>query len=147
MKVILLQSVKALGAQGDVVEVSDGYARNFLVAKGLAKFATPKALKRLEQASQAKAKVAHKEKSAFGQQAKKLDGHKVLIKEKASDEGTFYAAVTAKTIAQSLQAQGFNVKENMIKLKDAIKAPTERSVKVQLPHDFEAEVRVIIERK
>lgn len=147
MKVILLKDVTSLGKEGQVVEVSDGHARNFLFPQTLAVSATPDALKKRAEKEQSVQRSSHKEISVMGDMATRLDGTEILIEEKMSKGGTFYAAVTAKTIADALKKKKFNVTPEMIKLASPIKEPAEITVSVNLPHGFEAEVRVIIEGK
>ena len=71
----------------------------------------------------------------------------MLLKEKVSDGGTLYAAVNAKIIAQALTKKGFKVEENMVELNEPIKEITQQDVVINLPHGFEATVRVIVEAK
>lgn len=147
MKVILLKDVASLGKEGDVVEVSDGHARNFLFPQILAISATADTLRKREEKEQSLKKENQKEVGKVRDLAQKLDGEEVVIQEKMSDGGTFYAAVTAKTIADALKKNGFKVPAELIQLKAPIKEPGETSVNVQFPHGFEAEVRVIVESK
>ena len=147
MKVILLKDVVSLGKEGEVVEVSDGHARNFLFPQILAISATPDALRKRAEKEQMVQRSSHKEISVMGDIAQRLDGTEITIEEKMSEGGTFYAAVTAKTIADALKKKKFKVTPDMIKLAAPIKEPAEITVSVQLPHGFEAEVRVSIEGK
>lgn len=147
MKVILLKDVVSLGKEGDVVEVSDGHARNFLFPQILAVSATPDTLRKRAEKEQAVQRSSHKEISVMGDVAQRLDGTEIVIEEKMSEGGTFYAAVTAKSIADALKKKKFKVTPDMIKLAAPIKEPAELTVSVNLPHGFEAEVRVIIEGK
>ncbi len=147
MKVILLKNVASLGKEGVVVEVSDGHARNFLFPQNMAVPATPEALRRRDEKVQIAKRVVTKEVSQMGNLAQRMEGFEIEIEEKMSEGGTFYAAVTAKTIAEALKKKKFNVTADMIKLAEPIKEPGDRTVTVQLPHGFEAEVRVIVEGK
>lgn len=148
MKVILLTDVKTVGKQGQVVDVTDGHARNFLFPQNLAVAATAEALQKKKQAEEAKKKEAHKELSFYGDLAGKLDGEEVLMEQKMNDNGTLYGAVTELQIASALKSQGFKqIDKSMIQLEEPIKEPGETSVKVVLPHGFEAEVKIIIEGK
>lgn len=145
MKVILLCDVKTLGKEGEVVEVSDGHARNFLFPQSVAIAASPEALKRRDEKEQATTRAAHKEVSVTGDLARRMDGQEIVIEEKMSEGGVFYAAVTAKTIVGALKKKGFTIEPDMVKLKEPIKEPGEQIVMIQLPHGFEAEVSVIVE--
>lgn len=148
MKVILLKDVKSLGKEGQVIEVSDGHARNFLFPQNLAVSATPDALRAKKEREERLQREAHKELSVYGDIAAKLDGHEVVIEQKMSDSGVFYAAVTQQQIADALKKDGFKqVDKSMIALEHPIKEPGEATVKISFPHGFEAEVRVVIEGK
>lgn len=115
MKVILLQDVKGTGKKGDVKNVSDGFARNFLIGKGLALEATPKNLTELQgrkDSAQHKIDVAKAEAEA---QAAKLKGQTVTVHAKAGQSGKLFGAVTPASIAEAVEAQfGFAVDKRKI---------------------------------
>ncbi|TAK03837.1 50S ribosomal protein L9 [Patescibacteria group bacterium] len=146
MKVILLKDVKTLGKVGAVAEVSDGYAMNFLFPQNAAIQATADALRRLKEQEAAKTRAAKKGTAAAAKLAQKLDGFLVTLKEKANDDGTLYAAVTAKTVTKALRKAGFEVEEDMIGMAP-MKEVGEGRATVSLPAGFEAEVSVAVEKK
>lgn len=145
MKVILLEDVKTLGKEGSVVEVSDGHARNFLFPQNLGIPATEDALRKMKERETMERKQSQKVVAATGKLAEKLHGYELSLEEKVNNDGVLYAAVTKKVIAKALKKAGFDVDEEMISLEEPIKKPLERSVTVELPHDFEAEIRLNIE--
>lgn len=146
MKVILLKAVKALGKQGEAVEVTAGHARNFLFPKHLAAPATPGAMRECEEREGRQKREAHKELSVYGDLASRLDGYALALSQKVNESGTFYGAVTAAQIAQALKQKGFTqVDASMVALERPIKEPSEHTVTITLPHGFEAEVRLHIE--
>jgi large subunit ribosomal protein L9 len=145
MKVILLKDVKALGKEGDVKEISDGYAMNFLFPQNLAIQATADALKRMKDREQAAERKSKKEMKSTATVAKSMEGFEITLKEKVSEKGTLYAAVTAETIAKALKKAKFDVTADMVELEPPMKEPGERRVSVSLPHGFEAEIVVRIE--
>lgn len=147
MKAILLKDVKDLGKEGEIVEVSDGHARNFLFPQNLAVAATADSLKKKAEQASAKSRQRHKEMSVFGDLATTLDGYELVLQEKVSDGGVLYAAVNAKRLATALKSQGFEIDSEWIVLKAPIKEPGETAVRLNLPHGFEAEIRVVIEEK
>jgi len=147
MKVILIQDVKSLGKEGDVVQVSAGHAQNFLFAQNMAVPATPDALKRRAEIEKAAERAAHKNLSVSGDLAAQLEGHEVVLKEKVSEGGVLYAAVTEKAIASAMKKDGLKVTQKMIKLSEPIKAPGTYSVTIELPHGFEAQVNLTVEEK
>lgn len=147
MKVILLKDVKSLGRQGSVVEVSDGHARNFLFPQNLAVQATAESLERMRQREAKAKRIAKKGMASAGVVAQKLEGFELTLKEKVSDGGKLYAAVTPKLLAAALKKKGFAVEDNMIELGQPIKEVGERQVTVNLPHGFEARITVHVEEK
>ena len=145
MQVILMSDVKTLGRRGEIVDVSDGYARNFLFPQNLGIQATADAVRRLrEQEASAQRKVKKGMKQA-ADLAKKLDGFELTLKEKVSEGGKLYAAVTAKAICKALRKAKFEIEEDMVELAHPIKETGEQTVTVSLPHGFEATVTVSIE--
>lgn len=145
MKVILLEDVKTLGRKGDVVETSEGYARNFLFPQHLCLEASPAALAQLEIQ---KKTVKNKEKKADNEEKKlaaQLDGVEVIIEAKA-DAGKLYAAIGPKDIAKALKAQGYSVAVNLITFAPQKELGTYEAV-VEFESGFEATITVIIEEK
>jgi large subunit ribosomal protein L9 len=147
MKVILTKDVPSLGKEGDLVEVSDGHARNFLFPQNAAVQATPDVLQKLRQKERAQKRQSHKDISAAGELAKKLDGQVVVLKAKVNEGGGLYAAVTEKDIAKALLDAGYKVSAKAVKIDSLIKELGEYKITVELHHGFEAELDVIIEEK
>lgn len=147
MKVILMKDVRDLGKEGQVVEVSDGHARNFLFPQNLAVAASPDALKQKQEKEASASKKVHKEVSQAGDMAASLEGMELLLQEKVSDGGVLYAAVNGKAIVDALKKKGFALDPEAIHLKQPLKEPGEYNVTIHLPHGFEAEIRLIIEEK
>ncbi|TAL50981.1 50S ribosomal protein L9 [Patescibacteria group bacterium] len=147
MKVILMADVKDLGKEGEIIEVSDGHARNFLFPQNLAVAATADSLKKKSEKEAALTRKEHKEMSIAGDLAASLEGFELVIQEKVSDGGVLYAAVTGKTIADALKKEGYKIDTEWVELAHALKEPGECTVCISLPHGFEAEIKVIIEPK
>ena len=105
MKVILLKDVKGTGVKGDVVNVSDGYARNFLFPKGLAVEATKSNLNELKNKERAQQKRIEQEKQEARELAKKISDITLVIKAKSGENGKLFGSVTNKEIAQELKKQ------------------------------------------
>lgn len=145
MKVILMADVKTLGRRGGVVEVSDGYARNFLFPQNLAIQATEASIRRMKEQEAAAERQTKRGMKEAGNLAEKLEGYELVLEEKVSEGGKLYAAVTGKAIAKALRKAKFEVEEDMIELSQPIKEVGEREVIVSLPHGFEATVRVRVE--
>ncbi len=145
MQVILLADVKALGRKGSVVDVSDGYARNFLFPQHLAVQATAASLRKKQEQEAVEVRHNKKETQAARKLAEALEGFELTIREKASENGVFYAAITAKSIATALKKAGHTIVADAIELAAPIKEAAEQDVTVSLPHGFEATIRIIAE--
>lgn len=122
MKVILLTDVKGLGKADDVLEVSDGYARNLLFKKNLALEATPANMNTIRLRKGSQAEKARKELQEAKETAVKLEGRKIAVEMKAGEGGRLYGAVTAMDIAAALEKQGFRIDKKHIVIKNSIKA-------------------------
>ncbi|MCL6591679.1 MAG: 50S ribosomal protein L9 [Firmicutes bacterium] len=133
MKIILKKDVRALGKQGDVKEVADGYARNFLLPKGLAIEATPGNLKILSgQKAHAIQRELHDEAEAK-ELAAKLNGLTITIKAKCGEGGRLFGSVTAKDVTdQLLKTARIDLDRRRLEIDDSIKTIGEHPVKVHL---------------
>ena len=133
MKIILLQDVKALGKEGDVVNVSDGYARNLLLPKKMGVEATPKHMNDLKLKKQHEAKEAQELYEAAQALAEKLKDKKVTVKMKAGEGGRTFGSVSTKEIATAAKEQlGLELDKKKMQLPEPIRAfgMTEVSVKL-----------------
>ena len=142
MKVILLDDVRGSGKSGDVVNVSDGYARNMLIPRGLAVEATPQNVKQLEKKKEAIAKKFAEDKAAALEMKKKLEEITIEVKTKAGKNGKVFGSVTSADIAEALQAQGFDVDKKKIQLDSPIKATGTTDVNVKLFTEVSGKVKV-----
>ena len=122
MKVILLQDEKKLGKKGDIIEVSEGYARNFVLPKKIGVEATPKNLNDLKLQKSNEAKVAQEQLDNAKELARKLTEKEVLVSIKAGTNGRTFGSVSTKEIAQALKEQtGIEVDKKKLVLPEAIK--------------------------
>ena len=145
MKVILIADVKALGKKGQVVEVSDGYARNCLLPKKLAMEATNAAMNELKNREAADRARIEKEKAAARATAEQLATLTVKLICKAGTDGKLYGAVTAKDIAEGLQKQhGIAVDKRKLALGENIKAFGTYRVDVKLYAEISAKLTVVV---
>ena len=142
MKVILLEDVRGSGKSGDVVNVSDGYARNMLIPRGLAVEATPQNIKQLEKKKEAMAKKFAEDKAAALEMKKKLEETTVEVKAKAGKSGKVFGSVTSADIADALQAMGFDVDKKKIQLDSPIKTLGQETVNVKLFTEVAAKIKV-----
>ena len=133
MKVILTQDVKSQGKKGDLIDVSDGYANNFLLKKGLAKPATKQALNELEGKRGAEQYRKNMEEQKAQNIAERLKEITVKFTAKAGKEGKLFGSITSKDVAEALKAQyNISVDKRNIDLTDGIKTCGTREVKVTL---------------
>ena len=145
MKVILQQDVRGQGKKGQMVEVSDGYARNFLLPKKLAVTATPESINTMKQQEKAKKAQMAAEKAEAEAVAKKLEGLMVKISAKAGEGGRLFGAVTAKEISEALADQhGLNIAKTKLVLEDPIKSCGSYSLKCKLGHEVTGVVNVLV---
>src|SRR5512138_268418 len=122
MKVILTDEIRGLGTRGDVVSVKDGYARNFLIPKNLAREATPGNLKSIEQERKKWALLSQQEKDVAQKAADAVKGVKITITKRVGEAGQLFGSVTANEIADALEAKGIQVDKRRIELAHAIKS-------------------------
>lgn len=142
MKVVLIQDVKSLGKKGDICEVSEGYARNFLIGKKMAVEATPANLNTLKLQKANADKVAAEELAAAQDLAGKLNAASVTVAIKAGENGKTFGSVSSKEIAEELAKQGITVDKKKIVLPEAIKEFGKYDIKVKLHKDVQAIVKL-----
>ena len=147
MKVVLLQDVKSLGKKGELVNVSDGYARNFLFPKALAKEANAQALNELKNAEQSKKFKRDTEIAAANQAKAALEGSKFVMKAKAGESGKLFGSITPKEISAEIKRQkSLNIDKRRIVLKREIKTVGEYAVEIKLYTGISANVDVVVEK-
>ena len=142
MKVILKEDVKNLGSKGDVVNVSDGYARNYLIPRGLAEIATEGGLKQLQMQEKAREKRKLEEATEAKEIAAKLEKEKFVIKVKAGEGGRLFGSVTTKDIADVVKKAGYNIDKRKIELSENIKSLGLHKIKVKLYEDITADLTI-----
>ncbi len=142
MKVIFLKDVKGTAKAGEIKEVSDGYARNCLIKKGLAEEATSVKLNSFNIKKDAENFHKQEEIKALKEQAKKLNGETVTVKIKCGENGKIFGSVTSKEIADVLNEKGFSVDKKKILLKDGIKSLGVYQVDVKFLPDVFAKIKV-----
>jgi len=144
MRVVLLQDVENLGKKYDVKEVADGYARNFLIPKGLAKPATEEALQWLATQKEIEAKKAEEDLKKVQEIASAVDDQEIIIPVKVGEQDELFESITAQRIAEKLKELGFDIKKTQIALSEPIKELGEFPVKIKFEHNLEAEIKVIV---
>lgn len=145
MKILLLQDVKGTGKKGDIVEVNDGYAKNFLIKKNLAKQADSVVLR--EKASQVASQERTKqlEREAAVKKAENLKGKTFVIKAKVGDNGKLFGAITAKEIAEAVTNAGIEVDKKQIIMDTNIKNLGNYPIEAKLYSGVVARFNVVVE--
>ncbi len=145
MQVILKQDVEKIGRRGDVVEVSRGYVRNFLVPRGLAEVATPA---KMEEVSRQMAEAEERDRriaERAGEIAETLNKSVITIEARTGEDERLFGSVTAANIASAIErARGVHLDRRRIKLDEPIKSLGTHQVPVQIHGDVEASVKVIV---
>ena len=146
MIVILNKDVKGTGKAGDVVKVSDGYARNMLIPRGIATEATEGNIRSLEKQKKIAADKKAAEKAQAQEQAAKIAELAVVIKTKAGDGGKIFGSITSKDIAEALEKQHkIAVDKKKIQLGNPIKMTGEMTVGIKLYPEVNANLKVVVE--
>lgn len=146
VKVIFLENINEHKV-GDIKSIPDGYARNFLIPKGIAKLATDAEVKNIEsqikklQSEEAK-KVTEAEKVA-----EKMSQTKLTLSEEVNEDGHLYGAVTAKEISEHLKTKKFEIDPSEIVIEEPIKELGEYEITVKVGHGVEADLKIVVKRK
>jgi large subunit ribosomal protein L9 len=144
VKLLLQESIKNVGRVGDVVEVSPGYARNYLIPQGLAVEPTKGNLKKVEARRQEIEKQEREKREQQARLIKQLEGRDVTMERKANEQGHLYGAVSATDIARALQADGYNVEAEDVLLPGKLDQINTYTVKVRFAEDLETDVKVYV---
>lgn len=145
MQIILLEKVVNLGNLGDVVKVKDGYARNFLIPKRIAKRATPAAMAEFEARRAELEKIAAEKLAAAQGVAEKMSGVSVTVTRKAGMDGRLFGSVGNADVAEALKAAGFEVDKASIRMPEGpLKAIGEFPLDVALHTDVLANITVVV---
>jgi large subunit ribosomal protein L9 len=142
MEVILRQAVENLGKPGDVVKVSNGYARNFLLPRGVAFEATPGNLKRIAQEKDRLEAAENERRNAAQGLAEKLEQVSLTFSARVGEEGKLFGSVTASDIAAQLETQGFQIEKRQVDLHEPLKTLGVFRVPVRLHADVKPEIKV-----
>jgi large subunit ribosomal protein L9 len=144
MEVILKEAVRNLGNAGDVVKVSEGYARNFLFPSNKAVPATGNGIKSVQDQIKKKQDKIKKEDDLAAASADKMQGLEITIKKRASEDNKLFGSVTEVDIAKELQKLGHAVDKSNIKMEKHIKEPGSYDVTVHFRHDAEAKIKIYV---
>src|SRR5437868_12658874 len=142
--ILLREDIDELGGRGEIVKVKAGYARNFLLPKGLASLATKGNVKQIDQERAALLKKAAIERATAEAQAEQMQDLRLEFTRKAGDQGTLFGSVTSMDVAEALQAKGYEIDRRKIALRDAIKETGEYTVNVRLHREVVLPVPVTV---
>ena len=145
MKVIFTEDVKGKGKKGEMKDVADGYARNFLIPKGLATEATTATLNTMKLKKKANDARIEEEKAQARAAAEKLKGAQVVIKAKAGESGKLFGSVTSQEISDALKEQfGIEIEKNRIVQGDPIKSYGSYIIKAKLGYEISGDINLIV---
>lgn len=145
MKIILLQDVKGQGKKGEIIDVNEGYARNFLIKKGFAEAATANKINDLNQKKAAADFHKAEETKAMQAMAKELKDKSFTVKIKAGQNGKVFGSVTGANISDSLIAAGYGVDKKKVVLPQPIKTVGEYAVDLKLMEGVTTKIKIIVE--
>ena len=144
MRVVLLKDIEKLGKKYEIKEVRDGYARNYLIPRGLAKIADKETIEWARAQQEIEEKKAAEELEKVGKMVSQLDGLEIEIPVKIGEKGQLYEKVTPSKIAKKLKEEGFEVKKDQIEILQEIKELGEFPARIKFEHNLEAEIKVIV---
>ncbi|MEW5919513.1 MAG: 50S ribosomal protein L9 [Bacillota bacterium] len=147
MKVILQKDIPKLGKKGEIKEVSDGYARNFLFPRGFAVEASAGRVHELEMREANRSRRAEKEREDAAALARNLEGKSITIKVIAGEGGRLFGSVTTADIARTLQGEGIKVDRKKIELLEPVKKLGRHVVEIKLHPRVSVPIAVIVEKK
>ncbi len=147
MEVILLKDIPSLGKTGTIVNVSDGYARNFLIARELAIIATEGNKKRIEEIKRVEQKKIEKVLKDAESIKQALEGKTVTIFAVVGEQGKLFGSITAGDISEALKKEGIEIDKRAIELEEPIKAPGEYSISLKLSSNIHTTIKVAVEKK
>jgi len=144
MKVLLCEDIQKLGWLGDIVEVTTGYARNYLLPQGLAKVATEGNIRALAKEKAKRAEQRLHERRRIEKAVEAVNGAEAVLAALANEQGVLFGSITEALIAANLRAQGFEVADEVVKLPEHIKQLGTHNVTLRFAEDLTATVKVVV---
>jgi len=145
MKIILTQDFETLGFEGDIVDVAKGYARNYLIPKGVAIEANNSNVKAMEMRKGKIMANRTKVKEVAERAREKISQVTITVRQKVGEEGKLYGSVTSRDIAQGLESEGITVDRKKIVIDETIRALGEFEVPIKLHPEVTAKIKVVVE--
>jgi len=144
MKVLLCEDVEKLGWLGDVVEVSVGYARNYLLPQGVGKVATEASIRAIAEEKAKRAEQRLQKGKRLEDAAKAVEGAEAVVAAKANEQGHLFGSITERQIAANLREQGFEVADEIVQLPEHIKQVGTHAVTLKFADDVTVTVNVVV---
>jgi len=144
MKVLLCEDIDKLGWLGDVVEVNNGYARNYLLPQGLAKVANEASIRAIAEEKARHAEQRRLDGKRLEEAVKAIEGAEAVVAAKANEQGHLFGSVNERQIAANLREQGFEVRDEIVQLPEHIKEIGTHSVTLKFRDDLTATVNVVV---
>ncbi|MBN1457739.1 MAG: 50S ribosomal protein L9 [Sedimentisphaerales bacterium] len=144
MKILLCEDVEKLGYLGDIVEVKEGYARNYLLPHGLAKAPSDANVKALADEKAARAEQRRLTRERLQTVAEAVNGAEAVVAAKANEQGHLFGSVAQHEIAENLRKQGFEIKDDMVRMHEHIKEVGTHEVKLRIAAELEVKVSVVV---
>jgi large subunit ribosomal protein L9 len=144
MKILLCEDVRKLGWLGDIVEVSEGYARNYLLPQGIAKVATVANIRLIAKERAKRSEQRIRERQRLEEAVKAVQGVEAVIAAKANEQGSLFGSITERQIAANLRAQGLEVADEVVQLPEHIKQVGTHEVTLKFADDLTTVVKVVI---
>ena len=141
-KLLLKESIKNVGRVGDIVEVSPGYARNYLLPRDLAVQPTPNNVKKVEERRKELERQERERREQQERMIKQLEGVEVHLERRANEQGHLFGSVTATDVARGLQAQNFNIEPEDVNLPGKLDQVRDYTVNIKFADDLAAEIKV-----
>ena len=142
VKLLLKESIKNVGRVGDIVEVSPGYARNYLLPRDLAVQPTPNNVKKVEERRKEIERQERERREQQERMIKQLEGVEVHLERRANEQGHLFGSVTATDVARGLQAQNFNIEPEDVNLPGKLDQVRDYTVNIRFADDLAAEIKV-----
>ena len=146
MQVILIKDIHNLGRKGDVKNVADGFARNYLVPRGLAILATPEAIRKETAKKEQLTAIQEKDLEQIQSMASEIEGREFTLHKKVS-KGKLFGSVSSKEIAEELEKNGFKISDKELSIREPIKETGEFRIELNLTHGIETFITLIIEEE
>ena len=147
MKVLFLHNIKSVAQVGDIKDVADGYARNYLFPRGLATMATKDSIKHSDALKAEHAKELELQKDSAQKLATQINGTEITIEAEANPEGHLYGSISASDIADGLESKGFGIDSESIVLEEPIKELGEYAISIELFEEITASIKLTVSSK